>query len=695
MLSLPIAYERTKLRQTKEWRLNSFFSNLSFRETTNHLNFKYLVDSALVDQLDAKSKPKVNGDYQQSIRERLNNAWSVSRKDGVDRNLNVKYKFAGYLAEYQIGRVFAVHGVSFGSLKQAVRNTLLRDRYIDIDMVNCHPTLCLHLAGCLFTEAEFPILSRLVSDRESLFSELMAESGFTRQEVKVGFLKIIYGGKFKITGKLVQDFTREINILKKELAHRNPELLDVISSHRLESKDPRGLKNIQGALLSVVMQDWERRLLEEVVYFLEEKKVIQKVKGKEKALDVILCYDGLMVPTMNCPADMDKLLLECQQHLKHELGIFMMLSVKSMDEYFTNEEIISSKKEKEISSMGSTFPKTRTELPVDSFNFIKLHKFIEESDAEGALNYCRMYIFPCPQLGGFFLWEPERSHPADPKKTLACFTFRVDPAIGKYMRSNFEIVFKDGRTVTTSNLYKEYQKILDVFEPIFDPAAETIVFTNQQGVYKLNLNPGYWINVTDPGIVIDDKVIALFKIYLYEVLSSSKELNYEMLIQWLARALSPYHRNKTGLNMVADQGLGKSTIRVFLERILGYLFALVQNEDHFLSRFNGFLSAKKVVFLEELATKKNAHHVYKRMKDYITGDTLMLEDKGEKHRIEANFTSWITTSNYSYTSCIDTDDRRLFMLDLTEKKDPEYWTQLYSHLDNEKSLQMMGKWIID
>jgi len=35
------------------------------------------------------------------------------------------------------------------------------------------------------------------------------------------------------------------------------------------------------------------------------------------------------------------------------------------------------------------------------------------------------------------------------------------------------------------------------------------------------------------------------------------------------------------------------------------------------------------------------------------------------------------------------------MLDLTEKKDPVYWTQLYSHLNNEKSLQMMGKWLID
>ena len=59
------------------------------------------------------------------------------KKQIKNNKLKVSYK----RPKYQLGRVYPAKSLSLCSVRREIRHTLAHDKYVDIDIANCHPEL--------------------------------------------------------------------------------------------------------------------------------------------------------------------------------------------------------------------------------------------------------------------------------------------------------------------------------------------------------------------------------------------------------------------------------------------------------------------------------------------------------------------------------------------------------------------------
>jgi len=196
------------------------------------------------------------------------------------------------------GRLYAKNGVSLQTIPKWVRHTLCHDLYHDIDVVNAHPTLLLQLLERWGRGHDFQTLYRVVYSRGDLFNE-GKQHGFERDDVKLFIIQLMYGGSSMIPDvaweqlpwlrDLQKEFKNAANIIsgRDEFKH----LLNVIYSteYRVGEMDEDSVTHrVKFRLVSCVLQEMENHILHCCVSFLVEQGI--------SADEVVLCFDGLMVP---------------------------------------------------------------------------------------------------------------------------------------------------------------------------------------------------------------------------------------------------------------------------------------------------------------------------------------------------------------------------------------------------------------
>lgn len=95
-------------------------------------------------------------------------------------------------SSHGIGRVYADMGLSLQLFPKRIRHTLSSKLYHDIDMVNAHPILMLHLCG--ENQWPAPMLQQYVDNREFILESIMHDFGVTRKQAKELMLRLMYGG---------------------------------------------------------------------------------------------------------------------------------------------------------------------------------------------------------------------------------------------------------------------------------------------------------------------------------------------------------------------------------------------------------------------------------------------------------------------------------------------------------------------
>jgi hypothetical protein len=104
----------------------------------------------------------------------------------------------GYLKPYKIGRVHS-GDASVPYFPKDMRYLLLKDLYVDFDLVNCHPTI-LYEFSVNHTDLETPNLESLVVDRDKFKQDVLSELGPVRN-LKVAILVSINFSKEGFTSK--------------------------------------------------------------------------------------------------------------------------------------------------------------------------------------------------------------------------------------------------------------------------------------------------------------------------------------------------------------------------------------------------------------------------------------------------------------------------------------------------------------
>jgi hypothetical protein len=172
--------------------------------------------------------------------------------------------------------------------------------------------------------------------------------------------------------------------------------------------------------------------------------------------------------------------------------------------------------------------------------------------------------------------------------------------------------------------------------------------------------------------------------HLFEVWCNQNVDHYWYLVRWLSymfRNLA--EQGHTVIVAKSGEGAGKGVIIDMLARIFGVHQAILSNPDRLTGRFNSRVATSSLVVLNEAiwGGDKKAEGTLKTL---ITDDTLEMEQKHIEAFSVPNYTHLMVSSNNDWVIPVGLDDRRFFVLDLSEERkgDFPYFDALLHEIHN-------------
>lgn len=161
---------------------------------------------------------------------------------------------------------------------------------------------------------------------------------------------------------------------------------------------------------------------------------------------------------------------------------------------------------------------------------------------------------------------------------------------------------------------------------------------------------------------------ALYLEHLRQVICSGINAHFQYLISWMADAIQrPADRPGVAIVLRGRQGTGKGKMVEWFGRLFGPHFIQVTSPHHLLGHFNAHLEDKLLVFADEAfwAGDKASEG---KLKGMITESSQMVERKGVDAIFVRNHVRLITASNQDWVIPAGLEERRFFVLDVSEAK---------------------------
>ncbi len=186
------------------------------------------------------------------------------------------------------GRLYVRNGIGIQIHSRMIRNTIADDDYVDIDIVNCFPTLLLNLCK----DKDYPCreLTKYVNERDKYIREI--DGAFSIKDVINSVMNgglADYNAVYNKPDWLI-DLKKNFDIIAECIKQDNLERYKAI--HK---------KNARGTLMFETLECIECDILESMLVFCKEQMGID-IKN------VVKMYDGFMIPRNNFTNDhLDKL----------------------------------------------------------------------------------------------------------------------------------------------------------------------------------------------------------------------------------------------------------------------------------------------------------------------------------------------------------------------------------------------------
>jgi hypothetical protein len=220
---------------------------------------------------------------------------------------------------------------SLAVLRRAVRHTLSEDIYIDIDIVNCLPTILTSIAKK--NEYPLPKMTRYVENRTEILQSIQDIHRVDKQTAKDLFISITMGGKYDCWIEkndentnnaipYIYELEAELTAIREIVYTSNPKLkIDA------EKQNPT---NPESAIKRTVFSKWyftlERYIQETAISYLLD------YKGADLKL-IIPCQDGFMILK---EVWYENIIEDINTHILESTGIPAIFVVKPFDEVIPN-----------------------------------------------------------------------------------------------------------------------------------------------------------------------------------------------------------------------------------------------------------------------------------------------------------------------------------------------------------------------
>ena len=571
--------------------------------------------------------------------------WKSEEVEKMTASLNILkkqvVKKTGYNAlkfeSRPVGRVYTKNNkISLGTLYRRVRHTLSKDYYVDVDIINCQPTI---LYGVLSNNnIESKYLDYYINNRDQIFHNIMINYSCKKDTAKEVIIALINGGSKKSwieTNNLknknlkidnyLDNLSNELIKARNIIIKNNIDIIEKIKDYKMKNN-----KEYKGdyTFMSYFLGEYEKRIIEAVIHYLKEEK------GRiDKNNVFVYCQDGIMI-LKDAYHEEDFKVIE--KELLEKLGINIKFKVKEMDEAFTEEEL-----GKESSDDETLFLQYKEEFEKEFFKLKNPICYVKEL-SNGRLQFFKESDFKLYLKDTAYIFN-------DKKKT-----------------------FYD---LWTSCVNK---RVYD--ELVFDPCK-----LNDDINYNLFRGFPYDDNSVDDLNENESKVLQLINHLCF------KDSNY--FLDWISRMIQdPSKKTEWAIVLYSKVGgVGKNCMTDCLVKLIGEYSGFVSNIEDITKKFNAELCNKIFIYGDEI--NASAKKVADELKKVITGKEKNMERKGFDAIKIKDHSNYLFTTNNEHCFKIDEEDRRYLMIRCTnERKSDEFYKEFYQELDNEYKMKQLFKY---
>lgn len=642
--------------------------SLTLYDTPNLLDNIIFIDIIPRDKLDKLLYCNKTMNHKDGIR--LMRMLSNCKKNMIGNSLNVSYKFSSknkHTLKY--GRVYPTKGLGYIFMPRFIRHTLMEDKYVDIDIVNCHPSILLQL--CQKEKIECSCLELYCKDRNNYIKFYSEKYNTKSDNIKDLFRRLLMLGSFDAWKKDFHIFsacTQDTFLTNfiKEL-----ENIHQITNEKNKSKGLNSEYLKETSILSLVLQDIERKILEVVYFFLLDKKVIVNNACS-------LCYDGIMIEKKYY---YDSLLTELSEHIFKSTGLKIEFKCKLPDESISDElnTIINTDNLDlskinyiELTEFGNSYSPQKMQQIFDEDI-----AFLEENQLSNLFEQ-DIQIFNCYKYFNHFhvvltsgdIYELLPENEVKPiiisKTTFAAMKSKYGPKVHQF--------YKFDDLLYSCKHLKKYKGL------IFDPNL------SRADPESFNLFRGFHLSTND-NITYDESIVKTYLDHIHYIIDNTVVENY-LLDIFASIIQKPYIR--PGIMIIIQsyvEGVGKDIILDIFVKILGCYGKTVASMDELHENFNFSLFGKLFVKIEEIhATSKTD---FEQLKTTITRlhESFNIKYKEKIDKV-LDFKTYGGSSNQNQCIRPSATDRRFLLIESkATKKERSYYDNLYNIRDDQTKLK--------
>lgn len=651
-----------------------------------------LIQSKLyINEYDTSNySQKFSAQIYKNINDQLENYFKncYDKKQNI---FNVKYS----KPRHKWGRVFPVKSLGLTCFPKKIRNTLIKDNYIDIDISNAQPTILYNI--CRSNDILCPILTQYINDRENILSQVMDCFKVKREDAKKLFLRLSFFGKVKPwcdelkikknKCEFVDNYIKELNNIADEIKKENKELYDTA---RRQNKE-----NTTGSFFSLYLQEYETRIMDCVISWLNNETNITTYNNTK-----VLTYefDGIKLLKKNVQEyGTDKLIKDIHKVVYDKLGFDIIFEEKPIDGFYDVEYKPFQFKTKNEVKTKQTLIEQEEYFYDDYQQFINITLSKNFNPTEDGLLFKKYYkqvfakidcggqtkYFSKNKKDGFINWTLLKSTPFGEKVSNFWFidlkyerdgkfapkSHKIDTFIDTFNREDM-IIYKDIDFIPY--LYKDEVKNNDIFnlftgfrfEPL-DDIKETEYYDTIQPILS----------------------------HLKEVLCSNNEDVYQYVIKWLSHLIQR-PCDKAGVPVIlmkSEQGTGKNLFWDFMGQVMGKKYiCTINNLDDLTNKFNSRTEGKMLNILNEIQNYGGNFKNNEKLKSILTDITQTIEPKGKEAYTINNFARSVMLTNNDWAAKISNDDRRYVPIDVSnhKKDDNAYFKHLADIINDDKNAEI-------
>lgn len=575
-----------------------------------------------------------------------------------------------------IGRKYAEQGLSLQSFKKNIRQTLIYDTHIDIDIENCHIVILSQY--CKKNMIMCDMINTFNQERASRLQEIMIKCNVNRKVAKELILTIMYLGQIPdyctehgfddIPPDWVDDLQKEFKRIADWIVYNNQDLHKKVK--KIKKKE---FKNDVSSTMSYVIQ-------------IIEDNIIMNARNKlmEMGFDVdCLCFDGLIIQKSDITTDQ---LEELNAYCFDKTGYAVSFVIKPMEKLIELSE-------------DEIYDFTNYEFEhLDYFNQLYMGKSLNHDTSEGTYQLRKTYIehFMCkiqnPDTCFIFQNGEDKTPYIYSSQSLASLLKPIQS--GCFSAMGTPISFFDKWTNDLEQrIYRKYDFIPYNIEPPKDTDIYNMFTGMNPHIYKGDYN------------YQENKQLLTKKIKPYldlcQALCGGDDEHAMYFHKFIAQMFQqPTKRPPIAILFKGKQGTGKNLVLDAIGNMIGKEHYITSSKptDFFGDHAEG--AYRKLLININEAEGKDTFQNEGQFKSFITEDTITMNPKFVRPTEISNFARLIITSNKPNPIPIDvkSKDRRYVVFQTTDdylKYRADFWTKLYNHFRKPDFMYALHWWFLE